>query len=201
MKLNGETVRKNVVYAISGFVFLYVTVLLVTTFVVATGGYGLLSSFSTALVTLGNIGPGFGLVGPARELCFLPGLHQVVPELCHDARQAGSVHRSHRVYPLLLAQVSMTTEGESTMRTLKPRPARTPAAPFAVLVLLLAVAAPAAAIDVTDEIVAPTGLSRKRLLFWKREPELFRLQRLRQLHLPPACSQASAKLTRNGALW
>jgi trk system potassium uptake protein len=70
VKLNGETVRKNVVYAISGFVFLYVAVLLVTTFVVATGGYGLLSSFSTALVTLGNIGPGFGLVGPAENYAF-----------------------------------------------------------------------------------------------------------------------------------
>jgi trk system potassium uptake protein TrkH len=70
VKLNGETVRKNVVYAISGFVFLYVTVLLVTTFVVASGGYGLLSSFSTALVTLGNIGPGFGLIGPAENYAF-----------------------------------------------------------------------------------------------------------------------------------
>jgi trk system potassium uptake protein TrkH len=70
VKLNGATVRKNVVYAISGFVFLYVMVLLVTTFVVATGGYGILTSFSTALVTLGNIGPGFGLVGPAENYAF-----------------------------------------------------------------------------------------------------------------------------------
>lgn len=70
VKLNGVTVRKSVIYAISGFVFLYVTVLLVTTFVVATGGYGLLTSFSTAMVTLGNIGPGFGLVGPAENYAF-----------------------------------------------------------------------------------------------------------------------------------
>ena len=70
VKLNGETVRKNVVYAISGFVFLYVTVLLVTTLVVATGGYALTTSFSTALVTLGNIGPGFGMVGPAENYAF-----------------------------------------------------------------------------------------------------------------------------------
>jgi trk system potassium uptake protein TrkH len=70
VKLNGVTVRKNVVYAISGFVFLYVIVLLVTTIVVASGGYELLTSFSTALVTLGNIGPGFGLVGPAENYAF-----------------------------------------------------------------------------------------------------------------------------------
>ncbi|MFP4374470.1 MAG: TrkH family potassium uptake protein [Spirochaetaceae bacterium] len=70
VKLNGETVHRNIVYAIAGFVFLYVTVLLVTTFVVASGGYGLLSSFATALATLGNIGPGFGLVGPAENYGF-----------------------------------------------------------------------------------------------------------------------------------
>jgi trk system potassium uptake protein TrkH len=70
VKLNGVSVRKNVVYAISGFVFLYVIVLLVTTLVVASGGYELLTSFSTALVTLGNIGPGFGLIGPAENYAF-----------------------------------------------------------------------------------------------------------------------------------
>ncbi|MFW5806238.1 MAG: TrkH family potassium uptake protein [Spirochaetota bacterium] len=70
LKLNGETIRKNVVYAISGFVFLYVLVLLIISLVVASGGYELLTSFSTALVTLGNIGPGFGLVGPAENYAF-----------------------------------------------------------------------------------------------------------------------------------
>ena len=70
VKLNGVSVRKNVVYAISGFVFLYVIVLLATTLVVASGGYELQTSFSTALVTLGNIGPGFGLVGPSENYAF-----------------------------------------------------------------------------------------------------------------------------------
>jgi len=39
---------------------------------VASGGYDILTSFSTALVTLGNIGPGFGRIGPALNYSFYP---------------------------------------------------------------------------------------------------------------------------------
>ncbi|MFW5843924.1 MAG: TrkH family potassium uptake protein, partial [Spirochaetota bacterium] len=51
---------------------LYISCLLLTTLVVATGGYDITTSFSTALVTLGNIGPGFALVGPTQNYFFFP---------------------------------------------------------------------------------------------------------------------------------
>ncbi len=73
-RMNGVTVRKDFIYTILGFVFLYIMLLLITTAVVSTapGGYDLETSFSTAMVTLGNIGPGFSLVGPTMNYAFFP---------------------------------------------------------------------------------------------------------------------------------
>jgi trk system potassium uptake protein TrkH len=71
-RLSGSAVGKNIVYSIAGFVFLYMVLVLLTALVVATGGYGIVTSLSTALATVGNIGPGFGLVGPAENYAFFP---------------------------------------------------------------------------------------------------------------------------------
>ena len=70
IRIDGKVVRKKLVYAVSGFVLLYFFILLFTTFVVASGGYDILTSLATALVTVGNIGPGFGMVGPSENYSF-----------------------------------------------------------------------------------------------------------------------------------
>lgn len=72
LKMNGIVMKKDIVYPIAGFFFLYMFLLLVVTLSVASGGYGILTSFSTALATLGNIGPGFGKIGPALNYSFYP---------------------------------------------------------------------------------------------------------------------------------
>ncbi len=70
LRLNQMVVRKDIISVITGFVFLYVFALLFTTVVVSGGGYDILTSFSTALVTVGNIGPGFSKVGPTMNYAF-----------------------------------------------------------------------------------------------------------------------------------
>ncbi len=70
--LNDRVVKKDTVYVITGMVSLYFFLLLVVTIVVASAGNTILTSFSTALVTLGNIGPGFGMVGPTENYAFFP---------------------------------------------------------------------------------------------------------------------------------
>ncbi|MFP4301981.1 MAG: TrkH family potassium uptake protein [Alkalispirochaetaceae bacterium] len=72
IRLNREPVGKHIVYAISGFVFLYSSLLLITTILVAAAGNDILTSLTTALATLGNIGPGFGKVGPTLNYAFFP---------------------------------------------------------------------------------------------------------------------------------
>ncbi|MFP4362246.1 MAG: TrkH family potassium uptake protein [Spirochaetia bacterium] len=71
--INKGPVRKDFIYTVFGFVFLYFLMLMITTGVVASGGYEILTSFTTALATVGNIGPGFDLIGPAQNYAFFPG--------------------------------------------------------------------------------------------------------------------------------
>ncbi|MBN1495715.1 MAG: TrkH family potassium uptake protein [Spirochaetes bacterium] len=70
LKLNGSMVRKNIVYAISAFFFLYAAVLLAVTTIVASAGHDITTSFTAVLATQGGIGPGFGRVGPMDNYSF-----------------------------------------------------------------------------------------------------------------------------------
>ncbi len=70
LRISGKTVRKQIVYAISGFFFLYIAMLLLVTFVVASANQNIVTSISVALATVGNIGPGFGSIGPAENYAF-----------------------------------------------------------------------------------------------------------------------------------
>lgn len=72
VRLSGLPVRKNAIYALAGFLVLYLMSLLVTTVVVGSSGVDLMSAFSTALATLGNIGPGFGMIGATENYAHYP---------------------------------------------------------------------------------------------------------------------------------
>lgn len=73
VRLNGKVGRKDVVYGVAGFVALYLALVLGVTLVVAYSGSDLITSFSGALVTVGNIGPGFNAIGPAQNYSAFPG--------------------------------------------------------------------------------------------------------------------------------
>lgn len=70
VRLGGDIIREETISVIAGFFLLYIFLLVVTTIVVASGGHDILTSFSSALVTVGNIGPGFGRVGPVENYQF-----------------------------------------------------------------------------------------------------------------------------------
>jgi len=72
IRIDGEILAKKYFYPVIGFFVLYIFILLLITLAVAAAGNDLLTSFSTALVTLGNIGPGFGKIGPALNYQFYP---------------------------------------------------------------------------------------------------------------------------------
>jgi trk system potassium uptake protein TrkH len=73
IQLNRKVGRKDVVYGVAGFVFLYLAVVSVTTMVTAFAGVDLFSSFSTAISITGNLGLGFGRVGPGQNFAEFPG--------------------------------------------------------------------------------------------------------------------------------
>lgn len=72
IRLGNQVLKRDVIYTIAAFYFLYITMLLVTTFVVASANNDVLTSLAAALVTLGNIGPGFGKIGPTGNYAYLP---------------------------------------------------------------------------------------------------------------------------------
>jgi len=72
VRVNGEAVRKMVVFDAASFFFMYIMTFLCGTLVVASAGYGLESAMTAVLATLGNIGPGLALVGPTKNYAHFP---------------------------------------------------------------------------------------------------------------------------------
>jgi trk system potassium uptake protein TrkH len=70
--VGGRYLKKNIVYDIAAMVFLYLVTAFISVIVVATGGFDIMTSLSATMACLGNIGPGFGLVGPVFNYSFLP---------------------------------------------------------------------------------------------------------------------------------
>ncbi|MBI9105014.1 MAG: TrkH family potassium uptake protein [Spirochaetales bacterium] len=72
LKIGKNTIRKEIVYTIAGFFALYIFTVLATTLVVASANADIVTSLTTALATVGNIGPGFGGIGPTENYQFFP---------------------------------------------------------------------------------------------------------------------------------
>lgn len=70
IRLNGDVGRKDVIFNVAAFLFLYFMLVVVTTFVSAFSGVDILTSFTASLSMIGNIGPGFGNIGPTENFSF-----------------------------------------------------------------------------------------------------------------------------------
>ncbi len=68
--IDGNVVKKDMIYSISAFVFLYAVSVLTTACICALSGVSVLTSFTAALSIVGNIGPGFGRIGPVENYHF-----------------------------------------------------------------------------------------------------------------------------------
>jgi trk system potassium uptake protein TrkH len=67
IRINKRVGRKDVIYSVAGFIFMYFSVIAAVTFITAASGIDIFSSFSAALSITGNIGVGFGVVGPGNN--------------------------------------------------------------------------------------------------------------------------------------
>lgn len=74
LKIGDRPVKKDVLYPVAVFFFLYVALVMATVLIVSAAGADLLSALATGLAMAGNIGPGFGAVGPARNYAHYPDL-------------------------------------------------------------------------------------------------------------------------------
>jgi trk system potassium uptake protein TrkH len=67
VQLNRKVGRKDVVYGVAGFAALYCLIIAAVTLITAASGTDVFSSFSTALSVTGNVGVGFGAIGPEKN--------------------------------------------------------------------------------------------------------------------------------------
>ncbi len=70
IQLNKRPGRKDIVYSTAGFIFCYLLLTVITAFVAVADGADMFSGFTASLALIGNIGPGFGMVGPAENFAF-----------------------------------------------------------------------------------------------------------------------------------
>ena len=73
VRLNNKVGRKDVVYGVAGFIFLYLVLAAVSALVVASSGLNHLTSFSLVLISLGNIGLDPGLLEQTAIVAAFPG--------------------------------------------------------------------------------------------------------------------------------
>ncbi|MGE0076651.1 MAG: TrkH family potassium uptake protein [Bacteroidales bacterium] len=72
VRLGKSIINDEVVNSVVLFIVVYILVLLISTLIIASMGVDLLSGFSASAATMGNAGPGFGLVGSMSNFSKLP---------------------------------------------------------------------------------------------------------------------------------
>ncbi|WP_321492673.1 potassium transporter TrkG [uncultured Desulfobacter sp.] len=72
IKLNNALIPEDLLRSILGFIALYIAIFVIATILLSSLGVDLLTSLGAVASCLGNIGPGFGTVGPAENFAHLP---------------------------------------------------------------------------------------------------------------------------------
>lgn len=67
MKIGGQVVPNNIVFAVLGFIFLYFMTVVTLVFLLLISGMDFISAFTAVLASVNNCGPGLGVVGPASN--------------------------------------------------------------------------------------------------------------------------------------
>lgn len=76
--INKAPISDSLISMTFGFIILFVITNAVITFYLYASGYDIMTSISTALACIGNIGPGFSLVGPTQNYSFFGSLDLIV---------------------------------------------------------------------------------------------------------------------------
>lgn len=78
IKFNGKSVPDEVVNSIVSFVVIYLLIYLSSTVILSVLGMDLITSITASIATLGNIGPGFNVVGPMGTFAPIPPLGKLI---------------------------------------------------------------------------------------------------------------------------
>ena len=82
VKLGGKPVPDYILSSIWGFFILYLGLFVLASLIMACLGLDLISAFASVAASIGNIGPGLGIVGPAKNYLAIPVVGKWVLILC-----------------------------------------------------------------------------------------------------------------------
>ncbi len=72
VKIGGKPMREEAVQSIVTFLFLYFGLILAGSFVISFSGVSIETALSASMSAIGNVGPGFGAIGPVLTYSFFP---------------------------------------------------------------------------------------------------------------------------------
>lgn len=95
VKFGGKVVEEETLTEILSFFFMYIFILIIAILIISLEGKDLVTTFTSVAATLGNIGPGLGMVGPMGNFSHFTDLSKVVLSLCMITGRL-------EIYPMLL---------------------------------------------------------------------------------------------------
>jgi trk system potassium uptake protein TrkH len=72
IKIGGKPVSEEIVRSVLGFLALYMALFILSTVLLAGIGVDFITALGAVAATIGNIGPGFGMVGPVENFSHIP---------------------------------------------------------------------------------------------------------------------------------
>ncbi|MBE6043629.1 MAG: TrkH family potassium uptake protein [Clostridium thermopalmarium] len=95
IKVDGKSIDEETLMSVGGFFFIYMIIFIFSIFIVSLDGFDMTTSISAVAATLGNIGPGFGMVGPMGSFSEFSVLSKIVMSL-------DMIIGRLEIYPILL---------------------------------------------------------------------------------------------------
>ncbi|AEH61449.1 cation transporter [Methanosalsum zhilinae DSM 4017] len=78
LRFNEATVTENVIQSIMAFIVIYFLIFVIGSILMALMGLDILSAISASVATLGNVGPGLGMVGPMEGYGSVPSAGKLI---------------------------------------------------------------------------------------------------------------------------
>ena len=72
IKINSNVIQDNILKSIMGFIILYIGLFIFCSILLSGLGIDIITSFGAVAACIGNIGPGFGTVGPTDNFAHIP---------------------------------------------------------------------------------------------------------------------------------
>lgn len=98
VKINGKSIDEDALMEVLSFLFMYIFVLLIAVIIISLDGEDMMTSISAVAATIGNIGPGFGMVGPVGNYAAFSHISKMVLSLCMIIGRL-------EIYPILLLTI------------------------------------------------------------------------------------------------